>query len=466
MVFSSILFLYYFLPLFLLAYFSVKKKHRNITALIGSLLFYLWASPEFFLILLTAATVDHLIIHYGINTQDHTRRKLMLTLGIAANFLLLAYFKYANFFVSNVNELLESMGVKSVEWTHVVLPIGISFFTFQKASFLIDTYRDNSCPRLSYKNYLLFVFFFPQLIAGPIIRFKEISSQIISREENYAKRLEGFSRFCFGLAKKVLLADSFAVYADIAFKAQDPTLMVAWIGALSYAFQIYFDFSGYSDMAIGLGRMAGFTFPENFNFPYASKSITEFWRRWHITLSTWMKDYLYIPLGGNRGSSTRTFANLGLVFLFSGFWHGAGWNFILWGAYHGTFLILERLGLNRVLKSTGPLSQIITFIIVILGWVLFRAESLPDALDYYFNLFTLGGKPAPEPNMRLIVLGVFAFGTIFFTRDRVQKGINELFSFDSKRKVALVSFASLLLLIYSTGEMAASGFSPFIYFRF
>lgn len=466
MVFSSILFLYYFLPLFLAAYFSVKKKYRNTTALIGSLFFYLWASPEFFLILLAAATVDHLIIRYGINTPDQKRRKRMLGLGIAANFMLLAYFKYANFFVSNANELLASLGFEIVQWTHVVLPIGISFFTFQKASFLIDTYRDNSSPRLSYKDYLLFVFFFPQLIAGPIIRFKEISSQIISREENFNKRLEGFNRFCFGLAKKVILADSFAVYADIAFKAQDPTPMVAWIGALSYAFQIYFDFSGYSDMAIGLGKMAGFTFPENFNFPYSSKSITEFWRRWHITLSTWMKDYLYIPLGGNRGSATRTYINLALVFLFSGFWHGAGWNFILWGAYHGAFLIFERLGLSRFLKAIGPVAQALTFLIVVLGWVLFRAESLTDAVTYYGELFTPGGKPAPEPNQRLIAMGLIGLGTLIFTPQTIREKVNTLFVFNTKAKLTVVSIASFLLLIYSTGEMAASGFSPFIYFRF
>ena len=323
------------------------------------------------------------------------RQKLFLILSLCLNVGMLFYFKYCNFFIENFNAILQSCGVQSLAWTKVVLPIGISFYTFESLTYVIDVYRREHKPLDNFWHYQLYIILFPKLIAGPIIRYHDISDQITNRfdTDSVDNKLAGFYRFVIGLCKKVLIANVLAVKADEVFNMpiENISTNIAWIGSLSYTFQIYFDFSGYSDMAIGIGKMLGFKFPENFNNPYNSGSITEFWRRWHITLGTWMKNYLYIPLGGNKVSSTsRLYFNLWLVFILSGFWHGAAWTFIFWGIYHGIFLILERMFLLNLYKKMGRfIPVVITFVIASIGWIFFRADSFAFAKGLVLKLFHL-----------------------------------------------------------------------------
>ena len=368
MVFSSVLFLFFFLPLFMAIYGILPHKFKNSWALLASLFFYAWGAPVFIFIVTTTIFVDYFIVNKIHNSDNLTLRKRLLALSVIMKVGLLAYFKYANFFVENVDVLLHSFGFESIKWTSIVLPIGISFFTFQALTYSIDVYRKVHAPLKSVADYLLYILLFPQLIAGPIVRYNEIADQLEDRKANdtFDNKILGFYRFVIGLAKKVLIANVLGAEADKAFALSEELLTsnIAWIGILAYTFQIYFDFSGYSDMAIGLGRMMGFTFPENFNNPYVSQNITEFWRRWHITLGRFMRDYLYIPLGGNRVSIKRMYFNLAFVFVVSGFWHGAAWNFIIWGAFHGLFLILDRLFLLKFYDKIGKYpSIIITFLL-------------------------------------------------------------------------------------------------------
>ncbi|HNZ43107.1 MAG TPA: MBOAT family O-acyltransferase, partial [Bacteroidales bacterium] len=352
MVFSSVLFLFFFLPITLLLYYITRKRYKNLVALLASVVFYAWGAPLFVFVIFGSIICDFLFAKY-IHKSEGLKKKLLLTAAISLNVGILIYFKYANFFVENLNTLLYSFGFTEIQWVKIALPIGISFFTFHEMSYVIDVYRGVKPPMKNILNYALYILFFPQLIAGPIIRFNEISDQIEDRRYQFTvdNHLLGFFRFVIGLAKKVLIANVLGEEADRIFALgfYDLTTPLAWLGVLAYAFQIYFDFSGYSDMAIGLARMMGFIFPENFNNPYISQSITEFWRRWHMSLSRWMRDYLYISLGGNRVSVPRMYFNLAFVFLISGFWHGAEWNFIFWGAFHGLFLILDRLFLLKLL---------------------------------------------------------------------------------------------------------------------
>ena len=335
MVFSSIEFLFYFLPIVLLIYYIVPKGAKNFVLLVASLAFYAWGAPDFFLIFIVSMLCNFLITKKLHNTAEIKPRKLWLTLSLILNIGLLAYFKYMNFFMDNLNALLDLSHHSTLQFARVALPIGISFFTFQSISYTVDVYRKVSEPLRRWYDYMLYISLFPQLIAGPIIRYNTIADQLVDRDIPMAGRVEGFRRFTIGLGKKVLIANTLAVVADEVFAMDFHTMSsgTAWIGILAYTFQIYFDFSGYSDMAIGIGRMLGFRFSENFNVPYISQSISEFWRRWHITLGGFMKEYLYIPLGGNRISKGRTFFNLWLVFLISGLWHGASWTFVLWGVF-------------------------------------------------------------------------------------------------------------------------------------
>jgi len=346
MVFSSILFLLYFLPVFMLVYVLLPKKAKNFWALLVSILFYAWGAPNFIYVVLATSLLDFYLVRAIYNAENQSRKKLFLSTSLVLNLGLLAYFKYANFFIENVNLALGELGMASLHWTSVALPIGISFFTFQTLTYAIEVYRQDHAPFEKPTQYLLYKLIFPHAIAGPIIRFKSVAQQVVARIETPDDRLIGLFRFSIGLAKKVLIANVLAKQADLYMSGELSELSFdeAWVGILAYTFQIYFDFSGYSDMAIGLARMMGFRFPENFDSPYSSRSITEFWRRWHITLGAFMRDFLYIPLGGNRvGSKWRLYFNLWLVFLVSGLWHGASWNFVLWGAFHGFFLILDRL---------------------------------------------------------------------------------------------------------------------------
>ncbi|NUM42144.1 MAG: MBOAT family protein [Leptospiraceae bacterium] len=341
MVFSSVLFLVFFFPVFFTVYFLFPNYLKNLWALFASIVFYIWGGSDFFLILCASICVDFILMHI-MDSKEGNFRLILALFSVIFNFCILGYFKYADFFVENWNFLLQ----KNFPLPKIILPIGISFFTFHKVSYTIDIYYKKSKPLKKISDYLLYILLFPQLIAGPIIRFNEIRDQILDRKnlENWDNRLKGLIRFCIGLARKVLIANVLGKEADKIFSLNEPELsfFLAWMGILAYTFQIYFDFAGYSDMALGLGKMMGFQFPENFQFPYTSGSITEFWRRWHITLGNWMRDYIYIPLGGNLVSKFQTYLNLWAVFLFSGLWHGASWNFVFWGAYHGLFISLEK----------------------------------------------------------------------------------------------------------------------------
>ena len=389
------------------------------------------------------------------------------------NLGLLAYFKYANFFVENLNSSLQLMGFKSVAWTSVILPIGISFYTFQTLTYSIDIYRRIHKPLIKVTDYMLYILSFPQMIAGPIVRYKTIAAQLINREEKIDDKLMGFYRFSIGLAKKVLIANVMAEQADLVFDSELSSLDTtsAWIGMIAYTFQIYFDFSGYSDMAIGLGKILGFKFPENFDAPYISQSISEFWRRWHITLGSFMKNYLYIPLGGNRSKSKRrVFFNLWLVFLLSGLWHGAEWNFIIWGAYHGLFLIMDRIFLLKLLKSTGRIPSVVfTFLVVMIGWVIFRLEKLADIKSYLLTLFSFDFRTEIALNEEfMFVIGFAIFFSFigFFQFGRKAQNFlynREVFKLSTHFFAVLISF---LLMFSSISWLVSSDFNPFIYFRF
>lgn len=473
MVFSSSIFLVYFLPAFLLIYFFVGRKFKNITALLASLVFYAWGAPGFIFIVLGSIVIDYYVVDL-MSRKTGKARVILASVSVFLNVGLLAYFKYANFFVENINAMLLAWDVGEISWTRIALPIGISFFTFQKLTYTVDVYRKVYHPLRKITDYALYILMFPQLIAGPIVRFNEIAGQIEDRSKNEHNnnRISGFFRFAIGLAKKVLIANVLGEQVDIIFGSDPATVgyCTAWIGVLAYAFQIYFDFSGYSDMAIGLGRILGFDFPENFNNPYISGSITEFWRRWHITLGKFMKDYLYIPLGGNRVSAGRLYFNLWVVFLISGLWHGAAWNFVIWGAYHGLFLVLERAFLLKFYRKTGRLpAVVITFMITLVGWVLFRSESIGYAWQYIASMFRFDHAGAgPDFDIKFISIMIFAalFSFWGYFR-RIEHWQRHLYSKNKKTNTLIAMTAvALVLFVISLGYISSSGFNPFIYFRF
>jgi alginate O-acetyltransferase complex protein AlgI len=362
MVFSSIIFLILFLPAFILVYQFVGKKYKNRFILFASILFYSWGAPKFVFALLLVTTVDFYFVKSLAASENPKKRKLFLAASLIMNLGLLAYFKYANFFIDNVNAVFCAFGMEEINWVKIILPIGISFYTFETITYVVDVYRKVHAPLKHFWDYQLYIILFPKLIAGPIVRFHSIADQISERNETVDDKLQGFIRFCIGLGKKILIANVLGAQADLIMDQQPEQLstIMSWIGIIAYTFQIYFDFSGYSDMALGLGRMMGFNFPENFNNPYNSRSITEFWRRWHISLGQWMKNYLYIPLGGNQVKSKfRLFFNLWIVFLISGLWHGASWSFVLWGAFHGFFLIMDRIFLQNFLDKVGKIPSVL-----------------------------------------------------------------------------------------------------------
>lgn len=475
MVFTSVLFLFVFLPVFLLLYFLVPNRRKNIVALIASLIFYMWGAPMFFWLLISLLVVNFYMVKVMHKSSAAKLRKSLLTGSLLVNLGVLAYFKYANFFVENVNTILGSFGMESLSWIEVVLPIGISFFTFQSITYTLDVYWKRNEPLDKVTDYLLYILLFPQLIAGPIIRFNTISGEIKDRSKNFTTdyKLSGMYIFVIGLAKKVLIANQVGEQVDIIFSQGDSiSTYASWVGIIAYSIQIYFDFSGYSDMAIGLGKIMGFNFPENFKNPYTAEGITDFWRKWHITLGAFMRDYLYIPLGGNRASHPyRVYVNLVIVFLLSGLWHGASWNFVIWGAWHGIFLTLERAFLSDWLKRVPKILRLVyTYVVVLIGWVFFRAETLPEAYDYLQAMFGTTPELITQVDLGVdfysfLILGLFfAFITLF----SVGKKMESFFFYTkySAKQHLLVSFSSLLLFILSVSYVASSSFNPFIYFRF
>jgi alginate O-acetyltransferase complex protein AlgI len=385
MLFSSLVFLFYFLPLVLLAYYLSPRLGRNAVLLFFSLLFYAWGGIGLTLLLITSVTINFLIAKQ-INRRIYAKKWLIT--GVIGNVLLLVIFKYTGFFVDNIGLLFHK---DTHDWVHIALPIGISFYTFHQISMLRDIYQNPGLPKVHYFRTMLYVVFFPQLVAGPIVRYKDIIYQLKERNESLDQLALGIKRFIVGLFKKVIIANTLAGIADAIMDADHSTLSTGavWLGILAYTLQIYFDFSGYSDMAIGLARMFGISLLENFEFPYISTSIKEFWRRWHISLSTWFRDYVYIPLGGNRVSPVRNYINLFLVFALTGFWHGASWSFLFWGIFHGVFLIIERLGFDKILsKAPIIIRWSYTMIIVMVGWVFFRIEDFNGAFRFVGRMFT------------------------------------------------------------------------------
>jgi len=391
MVFSSEVFLFLFLPVFLAVYYLTPMRGRSVTILLGSYVFYAWWRMDFLLLLFGTTVWVYTFAILVERNLGSRHAKLFLTIGIAGCLAVLGIFKYLNFFIDSFAQLMgtdaEGLGV---HW-RLILPIGISFYIFQSISYLVDVYRRDTPATRNFIDLAAYKALFPQLIAGPILRFRDLAGQFQSRQHTLEKFTDGTSLFVIGLAKKVLLADPIAPIANTVFASSHPTMAEAWLGAIAYAMQLYFDFSGYSDMAIGLGLMIGFQFRPNFDTPYISRSITEFWRRWHISLSSWLRDYLYIPLGGSRLGPARTYVNLVLVMLLGGLWHGANWTFVLWGGWHGGWLALERAtGWNRI-ADTRWITLPGTLLVVLVGWVMFRADSVADAFALYGGMLGQNG---------------------------------------------------------------------------
>ncbi|MBX2874187.1 MAG: MBOAT family protein [Saprospiraceae bacterium] len=474
MLFSSLIFLYSFLPLLLLALLLLPKSWHNGILLLASLVFYAWGGVSYTVILLLS-----ILLNYGIGRWIAARpaagAKSVLILGLVLNLGLLVFFKYALFLLTQINIGLERLGEEALELPKIVLPLGISFFTFQGISYLVDVYRGTTEVQKNIGRLGLYIALFPQLIAGPIVRYQDLAGQLGARSVGWVNSSLGLERFVIGLAKKVLLANNFALVADAIFSAQPASLSwpLAWLGVMVYALQIYFDFSGYSDMAIGLGRMFGFVIPENFNFPYIARSVREFWRRWHISLSQWFRDYVYISLGGNRGSSRQTYRNLVLVFLLTGFWHGASWTFVCWGAFHGLFMLAERGRFGQLLvKSPKPLQHLYLLLVIGLSWVIFRAETLAYAAGYYLRLLGVGESSDFQLDISSyldwefrIVLALGLLFSIPFARFRLQTGVNELVGRLNMGQIGR-AFLFLLLFLVCTMELANDSYNPFIYFRF
>jgi len=474
MVFSSIVFLLYFLPIFLLCYFFVDKRYKNALLLIFSIFFYAWGAPKFIFVILGTTFIDFNLVSLMDRSKSDGWRKLLLVLSVSINLGLLFYFKYSGFFVENLNQVLTKLGFHEKYWPALILPIGISFYTFETITYVVDVYRRVHKPLEKFRDYMLYIILFPKLIAGPIVRYHELADQITNRTENETtdNRLTGFYRFILGLAKKVLIANSVGRLADEVFwqNPEDLDTMTAWIGSLAYTFQIYFDFSGYSDMAIGLAKMLGFRFPENFNNPYISQSVTDFWRRWHMTLGKWMKNYLYIPLGGNRVTHKwRLYVNLWLVFLLSGFWHGASWSFIFWGAFHGFFMVIERGYYGRFLRAIGKIpAMLLTFVIINVGWVFFRMPGIEQAFSFVGKMFSLSSHPLITFDGEFRFYFLLALFFSFFAAGKFTQKIQDAVYFDaySNTRHILVFTVSIMLFLLSVGYITSTSFNPFIYFRF
>lgn len=463
MLFSSIPFLFYFLPCVLLVYFVVPQKGRNAVLLAASLFFYGWGEPKFLLFMVFAIVQGYVFARLIARGRG---KKLFLALSLVLSFALLAYCKYADFFLENFNAVT---GL-SLPLLKIALPIGISFYTFQIASYEIDVYRGDVAAQRNFIDFAAYVAMFPQLIAGPIVRYRDIAPQLKERTHSLKAAASGASRFAVGLAKKVLIANVLAQLISAYKASAEQTVLYAWLYAIAFTLQIYFDFSGYSDMAIGLGRIFGFTFPENFAYPYISKSITEFWRRWHISLGTWFRDYLYIPLGGSRCSRARHIFNILVVWMATGFWHGAAWNFIFWGLVYAVLLIAEKFFLLPALEKGSVLPHIYVLLAVTLGFVLFDASSVSDALHWLGALFGVGTAPGlgTEAVYMLrsygVVLALAALGATPLPA-RLLKRAQEAKPLAPVMAVA-APLSTLALLALCTAFLVDGSFNPFLYFRF
>ena len=473
MVFSSETFLFLFLPLFLAVYYLTPMRFRSVTILIGSYAFYGWWRIDFLGLLFLTTLWTYIFGRRIGAAQTQQAAKFYLIIGLSGCLAVLGVFKYLNFFIDSFAVLwgttAEELGV---HW-RLILPIGVSFYVFHAVSYLVDVYRKDAIATARFFDFAAFIALFPQLVAGPILRFKDLTGQFAYRVHSMDLFIQGTTIFAIGLAKKVLLADTVAPLANLAFQTPDPSLALAWIGATAYMIQLYFDFSGYSDMAIGLGLMIGFRFRPNFDTPYISRSITEFWRRWHISLSVWLRDYLYIPLGGNRKGAARTYVNLMLVMFLGGLWHGANMTFVLWGLWHGGWLAIER-ATGRA-KATDLFALGSTLLIVLLGWVMFRAANVTEALGVYAGMLGLNGnQPAPEVALAMtseallfLMLGILVTAIEPWlnrqSSSRLQPGA------DGRLTMANTLVPSVLMIglgTFTVMKLAEQSFSPFLYFQF
>ena len=466
MLFSSVPFLFYFLPAALILYFLVPGRLKNFILLLASLFFYAWGEPKYVLLMLVSIVQGYL---FGLLVEKHRGEKaskLFLALSVLVSLGLLGYFKYADFFLSSVNAVT---GL-SLPLLKLSLPIGISFYTFQVLSYVIDVYRGETAAQKSFIDLAAYVSLFPQLIAGPIVRYSDVAGQLRDRTHSVSAAAEGVRRFTVGFAKKVLLANQFGALASAYKQTQDASVLFVWLCALAFLLQVYFDFSGYSDMAIGLGRILGFRFPENFNYPYISASITEFWRRWHISLGSWFRDYLYIPLGGSRKGKARQLLNILIVWLATGLWHGAAWTFVLWGLWFAVLLLIEKLWLLPLLERRRVLAHVYTLFFVTLGFVLFDADSAAQALSRIGAMLGAGGLPlsSAQAVYYLKSYGPLLLFGILCATPLPKKALSALREKRGAKSVldVLEPIALLVPLLIGTAFLVDGSFNPFLYFRF
>ncbi len=457
MLFSSVPFLFYFLPCVLLAYVITPKKFKNFTLLICSLVFYAWGEPRLVLLMLLTVFCGYIL---GLLTEKYQRyKKVFLTIALAVALGFLGYFKYADFFIQNINAATNL----SIPLLRVALPIGISFYTFQLISYNIDVYRGSVPAQKNFVDLAAYISLFPQLIAGPIVRYSDVAQQLQERTHSVEKTATGVRRFVIGLSKKILIANVLGEICEIFKASNDKSVSFFWLYAIAFCLHVYFDFSGYSDMAIGLGKMFGFDFLENFNYPYISKSITEFWRRWHMSLGSWFRDYVYIPLGGSRVGKLRLLFNIFVVWMLTGFWHGADWNFILWGLYFAVLLVFEKAFLLKWLKNSRVISRIYVLTLVIISFVIFNASSLNEAFQYIGGMFGAGNYP------------LFSIETIYYFKNYALvlamaiigvTPIPKLLTQKIKISQYLEPVFLLALLVMVTAYLVDGSFNPFLYFRF
>ena len=457
MLFSSISFLYYFLPCVLVLYFLVPRHFKNIILLISSLFFYAWGEPRLVLLMLVTIAIGYVL---GIMMeQDAKRKKLYLLVALVSFLGALGYFKYVDFFIDNINKVT---GL-SIPLLKIGLPIGISFYTFQILSYTIDVYRGQVKAQKNLIHLATYIAMFPQLIAGPIVRYKDVAAQLEYRTHNIDKVAEGIRRFVFGLSKKILIANVLGEICATFRMSNDKSVLFYWMYAIAFSLHIYFDFSGYSDMAIGLGKIFGFEFVENFNYPYISKSITEFWRRWHISLGTWFRDYVYIPLGGSRVNVPRHLFNILVVWMLTGFWHGAAWNFIVWGLYFAVLLVIEKTFLLRYLEQSKVLSRVYVLFLVVLSFVIFNATSMPQVLTDIGGLFGCGNLPFVSAEA---IYYLRSYAVIFVLAMLGATPLPKKLVCKWKVSRYVEPVALLLLLVVITAYLVDGSFNPFLYFRF
>lgn len=467
MLFSSIPFLFWFLPCVLIFYFIAPRALKNTVLLLSSLFFYGWGEPEY-LVWMAAAIVMGYV--FGLLIERFRKKnkiaKLLLALSVSGSLAILGYFKYCDFFIGNFN----AMTGLSVPMLRLTLPIGISFYTFQILSYTIDVYREEVAAQKNPVDLAAYVAFFPQLIAGPIVRYSYIANQLKERSHSFEKTASGIRRFIIGLGKKIMIANLLGELCSIFRESNDKSVLFFWLYAVAYSLHIYFDFSGYSDMAIGLGKIFGFSFPENFNYPYISASITEFWQRWHISLGSWFRDYVYIPLGGNRVSVFRHIFNIFVVWMLTGFWHGASWNFIVWGLYFAFLLTMEKLWLLKKLKRNGMLSHVYVIILVIISFVIFDATGMGQAFSYVQAMFGAGGYPLISEEFLYYFrsYGVVLLFALIGATPLPKKLWNRVSATPAGGKIVIFAepLAISAMLVVCTAYLVDGSYNPFLYFRF